>query len=37
VTGAIFYRWHHDEWALHDKPLILNQIKTEAKKLGIGG
>jgi hypothetical protein len=37
VNGAIFYRWANDEWALEDKPLILNQIKIEAKKLGIGG
>jgi hypothetical protein len=37
VNGAIFYRWAHDEWQLDDKPLILSQIKTEAKKLGMGG
>ena len=37
VNGAVFYRWANDQWALEDKPLILNQIKTEAKKLGIGG
>jgi hypothetical protein len=37
VNGAIFYRWAHDEWRLEDKPLILNQIKTEAKRLGIEG
>ncbi len=36
VSGAIFYRWHHDEWRLDDKPAILNQIKTEAKKLESG-
>ncbi len=36
VTGAIFYRWANDEWALEDKSLILKQIKTEAKKLGLG-
>jgi hypothetical protein len=35
VTGAVFYRWSHDEWELDNKPLILNQIKTEAKKLGL--
>jgi hypothetical protein len=37
VNGTIFYRWANDEWTLEDKPLILNQIKMEAKKLGIGG
>ncbi len=37
VNGVIFYRWAHDEWRLDNKPQILNQIKTEAKKLGIGG
>jgi hypothetical protein len=36
VNGVVFYRWAHDEWALHDKPLILNQIKVEAKKLEPG-
>ncbi len=36
VNGVVFYRWSHDQWALADKPLILNQIKIEAKKLGLG-
>ncbi len=35
VTGAIFYRWANDEWALNNQPPILNLIKTEAKKLGL--
>jgi hypothetical protein len=37
VNGAIFYRWANDELALENKPVILGQIKLEAKKLGIGG
>ncbi len=37
VNGVVFYRWAHDAWQLDDKPLILNQIKTEARKLGLGG
>ena len=37
VNGAVFYRWAYDEWALENKPVILGQIKLEAKKLGIGG
>ena len=37
VNDVVFYRWAHDEWRLDDKTLILNQIKAEAKKLGIGG
>jgi hypothetical protein len=37
VNGVIFYRWAHDKWRLEDKPAILNQIKSEAKKLGMGG
>jgi hypothetical protein len=37
VNGVVFYRWAHDEWRLEDKPLILNQIKIEARKLGSGG
>jgi hypothetical protein len=36
VTGLIFYRWQNDWWALDNKPAILNQIKIEAKRLGIG-
>jgi hypothetical protein len=36
ITGLVFYRWQNDWWALDDKPLILNQIKVEAKKLGSG-
>jgi hypothetical protein len=35
VTGLVFYRWQNDWWKLDDKPVILNQIKIEAKKLEI--
>ncbi len=35
VNGVLFYRWTNDQWALQDKPLILNQIKTAAKQLGL--
>ena len=35
IIGAVFYRWANDEWALADRPRILNQIKIEAKKLGL--
>lgn len=35
VNGAVFYRWQNDAWALDGKPVILNQIKAEAKRLGL--
>ena len=36
VTGLVFYRWQHDWWTLDNKPVILNQIKIEAKKWELG-
>jgi murein DD-endopeptidase MepM/ murein hydrolase activator NlpD len=35
ITGAIFYRWAHDEWALQSKTVLLNRIEGEAQKLGV--
>lgn len=35
ITGAVFYRWAHDEWALADRTMLLNRIAGEAQKLGL--
>jgi hypothetical protein len=34
ITGAVFYRWANDEWALNNKSVILDRIAGEAQKLG---
>ena len=37
ITGAVFYRWANDEWALQDKRMLLDRIAGEAQKLGLIG